>query len=147
MKKALFLYGLIGTLGIGCSKDTTKTDNAKTDNVVTTPTNYDTIDSNNVVVEFKEYKDGYKKNIKNSPYGNLYGEYRSAATGTSLDSKVRINVMNNIVIGYVDDQEDDGKADSIQLEGHLNPVRNYRDDHPHEFDLADKILKYWKETK
>ena len=140
MNKALALCGLMAALGMGCSKDTTKNDNT------TIPKNDNTVKSNNAVVEYKEYKDGYEKNIKNSPYGSLHGEYINAVN-SPFDAKVLIIVQENNVLTSIVDQEDDGKADRIRLEGYLNPSRTSRVDHPHEFNLADEILKYWKETK
>lgn len=140
MKKALALAGLIAALGMGCSKDTTKNDNGAA------PKNDNTVKSNNAVVEYKEYKDGYEKNIKNSPYGRLHGEYLNTVH-SPFDAKVRIIIQDNDILEYILDQEDDGKADRIRLERYLDGSRTNRVDHPYEFGLADEILKYWKETK
>ena len=139
-RKALALCGLIAALEAGCSKNTT----TKSDR---TPIPKNDDSANTVVVEYKEYKDGYKKTINNSPYGQLNGEYRSVAVPSPMYPKISVFVSNNNVLRYVVDQDDDGKADYLQLEGYLDPSRRNRADNQSEFKLADEILKYWKETK
>ncbi len=104
--------------------------------------------SNDIESEMRTYmknrqvesdENGLRKIIFKSPYGRLEGIYRNIPD-CPLSPRIELNVIGNNTLSRIEDCEADDNADLIILKGY----RSDRKRNPKEFELADKILLYWK---
>lgn len=149
MFKRIIYTGLMGLLLASCSKKENKVEEITNEYTFKIPPLTPNMHEKIIAyprVTTKKYKDGYEKKVNDSPYGSMLGTYKNKVDpeGCGIDDKVDIILYKNNTLADITDCTDDGKADQIQLEGYIDPIRDKRSENPKEFQLADEILKYWK---
>jgi len=131
MRQAIALVGLLGAFQAGCSRENASQDSNQEKQILPQ-------------VKRRSYQNGYDKYIYHSPHGTLFGHYFKFRD--SGNEKVNIEVEYNNTFTYLVDKNNDGKADRIDLTAYQYPIRENRAANPVEFNQADQIIKYWKET-